>query len=117
MTIKNRELQDRLEKFVKDCIDLVNLLPKTISNLRIFPQLIDSSTGSGANYHEACEGESSKDFIHKMKISKKELRETNYWLRILENTNELHKQETSRLVTESDELVKIFSSIVSKFTV
>lgn len=116
MTGKNRQLQTRLENFITRCVHLANRLLPTQSNLRIIPQFIDSSTSWGANYQEACEAESAKDFVHKMKIGKKEGRETNYWLRMIDRTNKVEKLEIEALSKESEELIKIFSSIVSKFS-
>ena len=69
----------------------------------------------GANYQEACEAESSKDFVHKTKIVKKELRETKYWLRLLCKQNKEFMEEITCLGNESTELLKIFSAIVYKF--
>jgi four helix bundle protein len=115
VTERNKLLQERIEKFVRDCLSLANRLPQTVTNKQIVPQFIDSSTSVGANYHEACEAESSKDFVHKIKISKKECREANYWLRMLSKSNIVELVEISRLEKESEELSRIFSAIVSKF--
>lgn len=115
MKDRNRALQTRIETFVINCISLSTLLDKTVSNSRIVPQFIDSSTSVGANYNEACEAESSKDFIHKLRIAKKEARETNYWLRLIKNTDSTKFSTLNSLEIESEELIKIFSSIISKF--
>jgi len=71
----------------------------------------------GANYNEACEAESSKDFVHKIKISKKEAKETKYWLRLLQvpEKNAPYKEELVALREECHEYLLIFSSVVSKF--
>lgn len=115
MTERNKLFQERIEKYVSDCIALSNRLPQTTSNRQILPQFIDSSSSVGANYHEACEGESARDFVHKIKIAKKECRESNYWLRMLLGSNTTELLEIKRLEKESEELSRIFSAIVSKF--
>ena len=115
MTERNKLLQERIEKHAVSCINFANKLPFSASNKPICSQLIRAVTSIGANYQEACEAESAKDFIHKLKISKKEAKETLYWLRIIENTNSNLAAAIAPLSTETDEFVKIFSSIVSKF--
>ncbi|MBI3559381.1 four helix bundle protein [Candidatus Gottesmanbacteria bacterium] len=115
MTERNKLLLERIEKFVADCVALANRLPFTVSNKQILPQFIDSSSSVGANYHEACEAESARDFVHKIKISKKECRESNYWLRMLSKSNTIDLEEITKLEKESEELSRIFSAIVSKF--
>ncbi len=69
----------------------------------------------GANYREACEAESSKDFVHKIRVVLKEARETKYWLKLLLENNPALSEEIIKLGKECVELIKIFSSIVSKF--
>ena len=78
-------------------------------------QLTKSSTSTGANYEEAQGGYSRADFRTKISISLKEMRETNYWLRVIKNT-EISKnlEELNYLINESDELKKILGSIFSK---
>ncbi|MBI3887649.1 four helix bundle protein [Candidatus Microgenomates bacterium] len=115
MIERNKLLQERIEKFVTNCIFLSNHLPLNLSNKQILPQFIDSSSSVGANYHESCEAESAKDFVHKIKISKKECRESNFWLRMLLKSNTVELDEINRLEKESEELCRIFSAIVSKF--
>ncbi|MCX6704676.1 MAG: four helix bundle protein [Candidatus Woesebacteria bacterium] len=99
----------------ENLILLINKLPKTSANLVIFHQTIRSGTSIGANYHEACEAESAKDFVHKIRISKKEAKETCYWLVLLLKTNPKFKKELEGLSDEVSEFIKIFSKISSKF--
>ena len=66
-------------------------------------------------YREACEAESGKDFVHKIKICKKETKETLYWLELLIASNARFTNELNDLQEEATEFVKIFSSISSKF--
>lgn len=81
--LENQKLSDRLIKFSLGLINLSGKLPKTLANLKILDQVIPSGTSIGANYNEACEAESSKDFVHKIKICIKEAKETKYWLILL----------------------------------
>jgi four helix bundle protein len=114
--IINRDLLDRTEKYSLDVIRTLSKLPKNQINNILIGQCIRSVTSVGANYREACEAESSKDFVHKIRLCKKEARESNYWLVLLSKTNKDKYKSISTLAEESVQLVKIFSSIVSKFS-
>ena len=72
-----------------------------------------SSGSIGANYCEATESESKKDFIHKIEIAKKEIKETKHWIRLLAKAEEEYKEKLRLLWQESQELLLIFSKIVS----
>ena len=111
----HKEFLKRINKFVENILDLVKKLPKNIINVPIIKQLIDAGTSVGANYHEACEAESSKDFVHKIRITIKELKETKYWLRLLYIHNKVFNKEIALIGKESNELLKIFSTICKKF--
>lgn len=115
--LENQKLSDRLIKFSLGLINLSGKLPKTLANLKILDQVIPSGTSIGANYNEACEAESSKDFVHKIKICIKEAKETKYWLILLRSikSNSLYFNELDGLTNESEEFIRIFSSIISKF--
>lgn len=86
--MNKHELEERTLKFSIELIKTLKTLPKNIYNYKIIGQLIDSGTSIGANYREANGTESRKDFKHKINISFKEARETNYWLSILQSTNQ-----------------------------
>ncbi len=75
-------------------------------------QLLRSGTSIGANTEEAQAGQSKADFIAKMSISRKESRETLYWLRLLEATQLVDKHMITEIIKESDELVRILTTIV-----
>jgi four helix bundle protein len=105
-------LEERLAVFAEQVIDLSRQLPKDNVNQRLVPQLIGSSGSSGANYCEACEAESKKDFCHKVSIVKKELRESKHWLRLLARANPSFKDEARKLYKETHELLLIFSKIL-----
>jgi four helix bundle protein len=78
----------------------------------ISSQLLRSGTSIGANVEEALAGQSRKDFFAKMSIASKEARERNYWLRLIKDAGLFEKQHLQKLISESDELVKILTSIV-----
>lgn len=75
-------------------------------------QLLKSGTSIGANVEEALAGQSRADFISKMSIASKEARETNYWLRLLRDSQILGKDQVQSLLSESEELVNILTAIV-----
>lgn len=75
-------------------------------------QLIRSGTSIGANVEEATAAQSRKDFISKMSISSKEARETNYWLKLLRDSKLCDDIDFSHLIKESEEIIKILTSIV-----
>jgi four helix bundle protein len=107
------ELSKRLFNFAVDVILMLRTL-KGGNDLNIISsQLIKSSSSSGANYEESQAAVSRADFSNKVGICLKEMRESNYWLRILKATN-YQKDEIIRLTNESDELKKILASICVK---
>ncbi len=110
---KPYDLRDRTLRFAKMVRGYVKNLPRTMSNLEDARQLIKSSGSVGANYIEAEEALSRKDFVMRIKISRKEAKESVYWLELAEAKNEqiLEKQQ---LIQEATELTKIFGSIVEK---
>jgi len=75
-------------------------------------QVVRSGTSIGANLEEALAGQSRKDFIAKMAISSKEARETNYWLRLLRDSQLCKNIDYTNLINESEEIIKILTSIV-----
>lgn len=81
-----RRLSGRLLDFGASTIRLALKLNKTIVGRHIGKQLMRSATSAGANYEEACGAESRADFIHKMQLTLKELRETLYWLKLIEKS-------------------------------
>jgi four helix bundle protein len=115
---RGHDIYDRLLRFGVDIVKLCRILSKNFDNRVIADQLIRSGTSVGANMQEADSASSRKDFINKVTISKKELQETNYWLKIIKGAdlinNEKNCIELSRLLQESDELTKIIGAILSK---
>ncbi|MDI6641454.1 MAG: four helix bundle protein, partial [Elusimicrobiota bacterium] len=84
------------------------------SNIEIVKQLIKSSGSVGANYIEANESLSKKDFVIRIKICRKEAKESRYWLKLLEIKDSVIGKEREILIKESTELIKIFSKILEK---
>lgn len=110
---KRYDLEDRTLKYAREVIAFINKLPKTLANVEICKQLIRSAGSVGANYIEANESLGKKDFLMRIKISRKEAKESRYWLQLLA-CNESSKLEQSRLIQESTELMKIFGAILEK---
>ena len=94
-------------KIVRFCTQL-----KEDRHYEISSQLLRCGTSIGANVEEALAGSSKKDFFAKMSIASKEARETNYWLRLIKDAGLFDKKCLQKLISESDELVKILTSIV-----
>ncbi len=107
------DLEDRTFEFARRCRDYVNKLPRTISNIEYGKQLVRSSGSQAANYIEANEALSRKDFGMRAKICRKESKESKLWLNLTEPLEENQKEKKS-LIQEATELTKIFGSIVEK---
>jgi four helix bundle protein len=107
-----QQLLDRMDEFASDVIDLVEVLPTTLVGRHIGGQVLRSGTSTAANYEEACAAESRADFVHKMQIVLKELRETRFWLRMLKRRKWPIAKEAVALYDEADELCRIFTSSV-----
>lgn len=112
----NNDLNDRLFSFAVNVLKFLPKLPSTPEFKVIRYQLSKSSTSSGANYEEAQAGSSKPDFNNKVRIALREMRESNYWLRIIKAmlTDIKSIDQLDFLIIESDELKKILGSIVTK---
>ena len=112
----NENLNDRLFNFAVNVLKFLKKLPRTPEMNVIRYQLAKCSTSSGANYEEAQAGSSKPDFNNKVRISLREMRESNYWLRIIKATLESNSLESDLifLIDESTQLNKILGSIVTK---
>ena len=109
------DLEERTYEFAKQVRAFVKQLPRTICNQEDVRQVVRASGSVGANYIEANEALSKKDFRKQIKISRKESKESRYWLRLLD-TGEDARLETGRdrLIQESTELMRIFGAILHK---
>lgn len=115
MAREPNDLVRRTFVFAQSVRHLVNLLPRTISNIEDAKQLVRSSGSVAANYLEAQEGLSRKDFFYRIKICRKESRESSLWLRLLELPRKTDVVELrDGLVGEADELKRIFAKIAGK---
>ncbi len=110
--IKDNDIHERIYKFVIRVITLTKALPKNPQNDVIIYQIVKSATSMGANDQEADGSESRKDFIAKYAIVKKETKETNYWLRVIKDTNPSVERRLSSLQQEGLEIVRIISAII-----
>src|SRR3989338_1337209 len=108
------DLEERTSKFGEEIIKFSKKIPINKTTERIIPQLVAAGTSIGANYCEADDAESSRDFIHKIGICKKEAREAKYWLRIVATAVPDMKEETKILWQEAKELNLIFNAISRK---
>jgi four helix bundle protein len=115
MDESKHDLCDRLFEFAVRVIEFLKTLPYSPENKTIRTQLSKSATSSGANYEEAQSGSSKADFTNKVRISLREMRESNYWLRIIKRTvPEVNSKDLDYLIKESLELKNILGSIVQK---
>ncbi len=112
---KQYDLEDRTFAFAKRLRAFASKLPKTTANIEDGKQLIRASGSIGANYIEANEALSKKDFRMRIKICHKESKESRYWLKLVDVQNvPEQEQERKDLEQESTELMNIFGSIVRK---
>jgi len=113
--VKIYDLEDRTLGFAKKVRAFARKLSKTIANIEDGKQLIKASGSNGSNYIEANEALSKKDFVMRIKICRKEAKESRYWLRVIDPCDEV-EQENERKVLEGEasELMNIFGSILRK---
>ena len=111
--MKPNQLEERLIKFAVDIILLCKTMDKSFASEHLTKQLIRSSTSVALNYGEARSGESTKDFLHKMKISLKELRESYVNMKIQKGASLIRDViELDRLLDENNQLISIFVSSI-----
>ena len=105
------DIRERAFQFAVRVIQAVRRLPQDTATRVVAHQLVKSATSVGANVEEADGAESSRDFVHKTSISRKEARESRYWLRIVRATI-VDDDEFVALEQESDELIRILSKMI-----
>ena len=108
------DLEDRTFLFAQRTREFIKRLNKTIANIEDMRQLVRSSGSVGANYIEANEAVSKKDFVLRIKCCRKEAKESRYWLQLLETDGESVFKERDLLAQEAQELTNIFGAIVRK---
>lgn len=111
---KKYDLEDRTLEFGKRIIRLGKALSKNTINFNLIDQLTRSGTSMGANYREANETETKKDFSFRIRICRKEGKETIYWLNLIIEANPEFADRIKPLLQETTELVKIFATIAEK---
>src|SRR3989344_4115279 len=109
-TTKRFDLEERALIFAKDVREFIRTLPKTIQNNEDSRQLIRSSGSVGANYIEGNESLGKKDFVMRLRIARKEAKESAFWLALVDAGNE--HRERDRLRSEARELMLILTSII-----
>jgi four helix bundle protein len=112
---KQYDLEERTYEFARDVRGLVKRLPRTLANIEDARQLVNASGSVGANYIEANEALSKKDFAMRIKISRKEAKESRYWLRLIFSAGKGDLETTrASLMQEASELTSIFGAILRK---
>jgi four helix bundle protein len=109
---KRFNLEDRLLEFSARIIRIVDALPNTCAGNHVAGQLLRCGTSPYGNHGEVEAAESRKDFIHKLKICLKELRETRRWLRLIAKSGMLPDSKLSPILAETEELIRIFFSSI-----
>lgn len=114
----NRQYKSRLDErtleFAKRVISLSKALPQGTANQELIKQGVRSGTSVGANYREANDALSKKDFLHRLRITRREAKETVYWLELIIHANPELEKRIAPLLQEARELVKILSAIIEK---
>lgn len=110
---QGNDLVERTFRFAQRVRKLVDALPRTLANIEDARQLVRASGSVAANYLEAQEGLSRKDFFYRIKVCRKEARESGLWLRLLE-VRTASEDERNALIREAEELTRIFSAIAVK---
>ena len=108
------DLVERTTKFSKEVLDFVKKIPENTITKPLINQLVRSATSIGANYCEADEASSKKDFINKACIAKKETKETKYWIQLIAHTVPNLKDEARKLWREAQELNLILATIINR---
>lgn len=109
---KHFDLEERTLKFAKSIVNLCKQLPNNTVNFKLVDQLIRSSGSVGANYREANDSLGKKDFVFRIRIARKESKETIFWLELLREANPEIKIDN--LIQECTELRNILSAIIKK---
>ena len=104
MNEKTDQLSDRLLDFAVSVIKITEMLPNTVAGRHVGGQLVRAGTSAGSNYEEACGAESRSDFVHKMSIVLKELKESRFWLRLIRRTKMLDPKDTDPALNECEQL-------------
>ena len=117
MTKEKYDLEERLLDYSVRIIKLVEQLPNTRAGNHVAGQLLRAGTSPYPNHGEAQAAESPKDFVHKLRISLKELRESHRWLKLIQKVPLINKPELLKdILIETEELIKIFVTSIKTAT-
>ena len=111
---KYRELENRTTEFAKRVVRLCKALSRDRINNRLVDQIIRSAGSVGANYREANEALGKKDFLYRLRIARKEAKETHHWFELIEEANPNFSKRMKNLFQEIQELRNILSAIIIK---
>lgn len=106
------ELSERFLSFAANVVKLVSILDRTSVGRHLGSQLARSATSAGANYEEACGAESRADFVHKLQVVLKELRESLYWLRLIKKLDIKSASTMEMVIQEANELANIVAKSI-----
>lgn len=113
MPAQKYDLEDRLVDYASSVVELTEALPNTRAGNHFAGQLLRSSTSPAPNYGEAQAAESRRDFVHKLGICLKELRESRIWLRIVQRRTLLKTSVVEPVLRETEELIRIFKTSIA----
>ena len=108
------DLEERTTKFAKAVIEICKIVPRNPINDRVVGQVVGASGSVGANYREANDALGKKDFIQRMKIARREAKESHHWLELLLVANSDNENNIKPLIKEADELKRILSTIIER---
>lgn len=111
------DLEERTTEFAKAVVRLCKKIPRNPINDRLIGQIVGSAGSVGANYREANDALGKKDFVHRLKISRKEAKESIHWLDLIKEANPSVTTDIHGLIQEGTELKNILSAIISKVSV
>ena len=112
MSAKTNQLSDRLLDFAIEVIKITDALPNTVAGRHVGGQLVRAGTSCGSNYEEACGAESRSDFVHKMSIVLKELKESRFWLRLISRIEMLPSNRIEPVLNECQQLCAIVAKSI-----
>lgn len=111
---KHYDLEERTEEFAKTVIHLCKKIPNNTINMELISQVVRFTGSVGANYIEANEALSKKDFAHRIRICRKEAKESRYWLKLILSANIGFEEGLNAHIQETTELMNIFGAILKK---
>jgi four helix bundle protein len=111
---KHYDLEERTEEFARAVLVLCKKIPKNTENVELIKQEVRAAGSVGANYIEANDSLGKKDFALRIRICRKEAKESRYWLKLISSVNHELENEFKPLIQESTELMNIFGAILKK---